>query len=112
MKLFTLYLLPVFFCLYLTAFAQLDSRVVGNWVSSSGANIKIDYPNEDNTNLVLISINGGAPIRATLEGGDMDSVIMTYRLSNGSVMTGYLNPMTKEISLYEKDTEYSTWKRR
>ncbi len=93
------------------AWAQLDSRLVGNWVSSSGAQVVISYPNEDNTNLVLLSVNGGAPIRAELEGGDMDSIIMTYK-AGGSTMKGYYDPVIKEISIYDGDKEYSTWKRR
>lgn len=99
-------------CLALGAQAQLDSRLVGDWVSSSGASIEIDYPNEDNTEVVTLSINGGSPIRATLEGADMDSIIMRYRTHNGSMMEGYYDPQSKEISIYEKDKQYSTWTRR
>ena len=93
------------------AWAQLDSRLVGNWGSSSGAQIVISYPNEDNTNLVLLSVNGGTPIRAELEGGDMDSIILTYT-ARGSTMKGYYDPVVKEISIYEGYKKYSTWKRR
>lgn len=98
-------------CLTGLTWAQLDSRLVGNWVSSSGARIVISYPNEDNTNLVLLSVNGGAPIRAALDGGDMDSIIMTYA-TGGSTMKGYYDPVIKEINVYEGDKRYSTWKRR
>ena len=59
-----------------------------------------------------LSINGGSPIRATLEGADMDSIIMRYRTHNGSMMEGYYDPQSKEISIYEKDKQYSTWTRR
>ena len=104
--------LALLFALTFVALAQLDSRVVGKWVSSSGAQINITYPNEDNTEVVSLSINGGAPIRATLEGGDMDSIIMRYRSSDGSKMEGYLDPQTNDISVYHGDKHYSTWKRR
>ena len=100
------------FSLSLSALAQLDSRLVGQWVSSSGATIKIDYPNEDTTEVVTLSINGGPPIRATLEGADMDSIIMKYRSGNGSMMEAYYDPQSKEISVYEKDKHYSTWTRK
>jgi hypothetical protein len=105
-------LVCLIFSLSLTALAQLDSRLVGKWVSSSGAIIEIGYPNEDTTIVVTLSINGGQPIRATLEGGDMDSIIMKYRSSNGSMMEGYYDPQSKEISVYEKDKHYSTWTRK
>jgi hypothetical protein len=100
------------FSFSLTALAQLDSRLVGQWVSSSGAAIEIGYPNEDTTEVVTLSINGGAPIRATLEGGDMESIIMKYRSSNGSMMEGYYDPQTKKINVYENNKQYSTWTRK
>lgn len=113
MKNFKQLILPFIICLSLAAFGQeMDTRMVGDWVSSSGAKIKIDYANEDTTQAVSISINGGAPIRASLEGADMDSIIMRYRTEDGSVMRGFLNPMTREITLYEGDREYSKWTRR
>ena len=106
--------LALFFiaCLCSTATAEWDSRVVGDWVSSSGAKIKIDYANEDTTVVVSLSINGGAPIRTTLEGSDMDGIILTYRVPSGSIIKGYLNAETKQISVFEKDKQIGTWSKR
>ena len=95
--------------LSLVALAELDSRIIGQWVSSSGARIQIQYPSE-NEELVHLTINGGAPIQARLEGGDMDSLILKYT-SGGSRMEGYFDPQTHEISVYEGNKQYSTWKK-
>lgn len=106
-----LFFIALLLALTTQAWAEPDTRAIGTWVSTSGAKIGISFPDSYNDNLVHLSINGGAPIRAALEGGDMDSFSLTYK-SGGSLMRAHFNPMTKIITVYDGDKEYSTWKKR
>lgn len=109
-KKFLAQILLLLLTLSLTAYAQLDERLVGRWRSSSGAIVEIKHPKVGNGEYTKLVINGSTHLDGQVEYGDMDSLILTYT-SGGSVMKAYLDPQTKIITVYHGDEEYATWKK-
>lgn len=88
-----------------------DTTVVGNWVSSTGARVKIDYAPEDTTQAVHLSINGGKPIRATLTPDRHNTIKIEYVLSDGTSMSGHYQGGEDVIRILDQGRLFATWKR-
>lgn len=88
----------------------LADEVVGFWVSSSGAELRISYSGDPQK--AWLSINGGANIDLWLAGGARGGVSVDYTSSDGTIMSGQLNG-DGTISVSNKaGTFTSVWRRR
>ena len=88
----------------------LADKVVGYWVSSSGAELTISYSGDPQK--AWLSINGGPNIDLWLAGGARGGTSVDYTTSDGDTISGQLNGDGTITVRNSSGSFQSTWRRR